>query len=156
MSLPPPHSLRRVANAIHCGVGQRNQTALHLSGHTIQSGTGYPLRLVMSLWRSPSATRARGYFSDYLRSGVGHAVCIEHFWMSNCAEYDRLVSLVENALGNLAQLTTMLLDQFRAGEFAACTRMDKELELSVGEKERSIGALRQHMTEHKCQPREPI
>lgn len=82
--------------------------------------------------------------------------CIEHYWMSNCAEYDRLVSLVENALGNLAQLTTMLLDQFRAGEFAACTRMDKELELSVGEKERSIGALRQHMTEHKCQPREPI
>jgi hypothetical protein len=76
--------------------------------------------------------------------------------MSNCAEYDRLVSYVENALGNLAQLTTVLLDVFRAGDYATVRRMDNELELSVGEKERSIGALRQHMREHKCQPTEPI
>jgi hypothetical protein len=31
-----------------------------------------------------------------------------------------------------------------------------DLERTVGEKERSIGALRQHMIEHKCQPKDPI
>jgi hypothetical protein len=70
----------------------------------------------------------------------------------NCPEYDRLVSKVENVLGNLAQLTTMLLDLFRTGDYSACSRLDSQLELTVGEKERAIGALRQHMTEHRCQP----
>lgn len=76
--------------------------------------------------------------------------------MSNCAEYNRVVLRVENVLGNLAQVTTMLLDLFRAGNYSACRRLDIQLELAVGEKERSIGALRQHMTEHKCQSIEPI
>jgi len=31
-------------------------------------------------------------------------------------------------------------------------RLDKELELTVGLKERTIGALRQHTKEHRCQP----
>ena len=73
-----------------------------------------------------------------------------------CPEYRRLASYVENVLGNLAQLTTLHLELFRAGDFSACKRIDKELELTVGEKERAIGALRQHMLEHKCQAREPI
>lgn len=81
---------------------------------------------------------------------------IEMTETSSCAEYDRLTSGVENVLGNLAQLTTLILDLFRAGDFSACRKLDKELELTVGEKERSIGALRQHMKEHKCQTREPI
>lgn len=81
---------------------------------------------------------------------------IEMTETSNCVEYDRLRSCVENVLGNLAQLTSLILDLFRAGDFSACRKLDKELELSIGEKERSIGALPQHMTEHKCQPREPI
>lgn len=76
--------------------------------------------------------------------------------MSNCAEYDRLVKMVENVLGNLAQLTTLHLELFRSGDYPAVKRLDKELELTVGEKERSFGALRQHMTEHKCQAREPV
>lgn len=76
--------------------------------------------------------------------------------MSNCAEYDRLVAYVENVLGNLAQLTTVHLDVFRAQDYDAARRIDKELELTMGEKERAIGALRQHMREHKCQPMEPI
>lgn len=75
--------------------------------------------------------------------------------MTNCAEYDRLASRVENVLGNLAQSTTLLLDLFRAGDFSACQRIDRELELTMGEKERSIGALLQHLKEHQCQPNEP-
>ncbi len=76
--------------------------------------------------------------------------------MATCPEYARLSAYVENVLGNLAQLTTLHLDLFRAGDFAAARRVDKDVELTVGEKERSIGALRQHMLEHKCQGREPI
>ena len=76
--------------------------------------------------------------------------------MGNCAEYDRLTSYVENVMGNLAQVTTLLLDMFRAGDYPACRRLDLDLENTVGEKERAIGALRQHMTEHKCQAGDPI
>lgn len=87
---------------------------------------------------------------------MGTLLWIEMTETSNCAEYDRLTSCVENVLGNLAQLTTLILDLFRAGDFSACRKLDKELELTIGEKERSIGSLRQHMKEHNCQPREPI
>ena len=71
-----------------------------------------------------------------------------------CPEYSRLASYVENVLGNLAQLTTLHLDLFRAGDFSGCRRIDRGLENTVGEKEPAIGALRQHMIEHKCQSRE--
>jgi len=70
--------------------------------------------------------------------------------MSNCPEYDRLHAEVENVLGNLAQVTTTLLELFRSKDLAGVHRLDKELELTVGEKERAIGALRQHIKEHKC------
>ena len=39
--------------------------------------------------------------------------------MSICSEYDRLVIVVESVLGNLAQLTTLHLELFRAGDFPA-------------------------------------
>lgn len=70
--------------------------------------------------------------------------------MANCSEYDRLHNEVESTLGNLAQVSTLLLELFRAKDLAGVRRLDKELELTVGEKERSIGALRQHVKEHKC------
>lgn len=71
--------------------------------------------------------------------------------MDNCPEYDRLHAEVENVLGNLAQTTTVLLELFRSKDFNGVHRLDKELELTVGEKERCIGALRQHIREHNCQ-----
>lgn len=70
--------------------------------------------------------------------------------MIKCAEYDRLRGEVENVLGNLAQVTTLLLELFRSKDFNGVHRLDKELELTVGEKERCIGALRQHIKEHNC------
>jgi hypothetical protein len=48
-------------------------------------------------------------------------------------------------------LTTTQLKLFQAGDAAGVRRVDKELELCVVEKERSINALRQHMREHNCQ-----
>ena len=71
--------------------------------------------------------------------------------MANCPEYTRLRSEVENVLANLAQVTTLLLDLFRSDQSEKYKHLDKELELTVGEKERAVGALRQHVKEHKCQ-----
>ena len=70
--------------------------------------------------------------------------------MAECPEYNRLHSDVENVLANLAQVTTLLLELFRSRNLGDVHRLDKELELTVGEKERCIGALRQHVKEHKC------
>ena len=70
--------------------------------------------------------------------------------MENCPEYERLHAQVENVLGNLAQVATLLLELFRSRDLSGVQRLDKELELTVGEKERCIGALRQHVKEHNC------
>ena len=76
--------------------------------------------------------------------------------MPNCPEYTRLRSEVENVLGNLAQVTMLLLELFRSNDEDKYIHLDKELELTVGEKERAVGALRQHLKEHQCQPRKPL
>jgi hypothetical protein len=70
--------------------------------------------------------------------------------MDECAEYNRLRGEVENVLGNLAQVTTLLLELFRSKDFPGVQRLDKELELTVGEKERCLGAFRQHLRDHHC------
>jgi hypothetical protein len=49
---------------------------------------------------------------------------------------------------NVHSTTAIGFDQKSRATFA---RVDKELELLVGEKERSIGALRHDASEHKCQ-----
>jgi len=74
--------------------------------------------------------------------------------MEKCPEYVRLRAEVENVLGNLAQVTTLLLELFRSDKSEQYKHLDKELELTVGEKERAVGALRQHVREHKCRPAE--
>lgn len=74
--------------------------------------------------------------------------------MEKCPEYARLRTEVENVLGNLAQVTTLLLELFRSDNSEKYKHLDKELELTVGEKERAVGALRQHIREHKCRPTE--
>jgi hypothetical protein len=70
--------------------------------------------------------------------------------MTECQEYERLRAHVETVLAKLAQVSTVLLELFRSQDLAGVHRLDKELELTVGEKERSIGALRQHVHEHNC------
>jgi len=68
-----------------------------------------------------------------------------------CEEYDRLQSDVEQVLADIGQVTTLQLQLFRAHDILQFTRVDKELELLVGKKERAFGALRQHAADHKCQ-----
>jgi hypothetical protein len=81
---------------------------------------------------------------------VRYPVLATKLLMDKCPEYNRLHAEVENVLGNLAQTTTLLLELFRSKDLNGVRRLDKELELTVGEKERCIGALRQHIKEHNC------
>jgi len=67
-----------------------------------------------------------------------------------CAEYLLLEGEVQKILEKLTGLTTKQLDAFRAGDHTWFAQLDKKLELTVGEKERAIGALRQHAREHGC------
>jgi hypothetical protein len=71
--------------------------------------------------------------------------------MEQCAEFERLQSEVRKILHKLTELTTAQLNAFQAGDRAGFARLDKELENTVGEKERAIGAMAQHAGEHGCQ-----
>jgi hypothetical protein len=53
-------------------------------------------------------------------------------------------------------LRSLVLELFRSGDSEKYVHLDKELELTVGEKERAVGALRQHLREHKCQRSESL
>lgn len=72
--------------------------------------------------------------------------------MTNCSEYDRLDSLVEDVLGDLAQLAILEIDRLHAGDYLTCRKLEKALVNTVDEKERVFGELQQHMIEHKCHP----
>jgi hypothetical protein len=78
------------------------------------------------------------------------AIFLHQRRMPPCEEYDRLHTEVENVLGNLAQVSTLLVDLFRSNDLKAVHRLDKELELTLGAKERCIGALSQHVKDHQC------
>ncbi|WP_109486892.1 hypothetical protein [Occallatibacter savannae] len=97
------------------------------------------------------AERFAGVFPSPLLQDLGIQLRMEI-----CAEYTRLAATVETILSKLTHLTSRHLDLFKSGDFAATKRLDRELELTIGEKERAIGALRQHMLEHKCQAGKPI
>jgi hypothetical protein len=68
-----------------------------------------------------------------------------------CAEYARLQTEVAVVLKALTAVTAQQLEAFQRHDQARFMQLDKELENTVGLKERTIGALRQHLREHKCQ-----
>ena len=70
----------------------------------------------------------------------------------NCPEHARLQREVEDVLQRLKELTASQLQAFRSRSSAEFARLDRELENTIGEKERAFGALRQHIREHHCQP----
>jgi hypothetical protein len=69
---------------------------------------------------------------------------------NNCQEYANLQHEVQLTLQALSDLTKAMLDAFHGADRNRFTQLDKELEAMVGRKERTIGALRQHIKEHKC------
>jgi hypothetical protein len=66
-----------------------------------------------------------------------------------CTQCERLHGEVQDVLARITQLTTAQLSAFRSDDNAAFMRLDKELEIAMGAKERAIGALRQHEREHR-------
>jgi len=68
-----------------------------------------------------------------------------------CPEYHRLAVNLEGILAKLAELTSTHLTLFRERDHSGAMQIDKEIENTIGEKERAIGPLRQHLKEHKCQ-----
>ena len=67
-----------------------------------------------------------------------------------CQEYANLQHELQLTLQTLSDLTRAMLDAFRANDRSAFARLDKDLETTVGRKERIVGAIRQHVKEHKC------
>src|SRR3979411_1159023 len=61
--------------------------------------------------------------------------------MARCEVYAELQAEVDKSLEKLRELTTLQLEVFRSNNYHSFMRMDKELEVAVGEKERTIGAL---------------
>jgi hypothetical protein len=72
--------------------------------------------------------------------------------VQRCPDYTRLASEVEQLLQKLRETTEAQLAAFQQRNSSGFTRLDKELELLVGAKERAIGAMREHVRQHKCQP----
>ena len=70
--------------------------------------------------------------------------------VDQCPEYANLQHELQLTLQTLSDLTKAMLDAFRGNDRNAFARLDKELETTVGRKERVIGALRQHIKDHKC------
>jgi hypothetical protein len=66
----------------------------------------------------------------------------------NCNRCVELSRVVDEALDKLVRLTTDQLTAFREQDHNRFMELDKQLELTVGQKERSIGALREHRREH--------
>lgn len=67
-----------------------------------------------------------------------------------CEVFDRLSQEAHNILKKICELSELQIDAFDRGDGAEFRRLDRELELTVGAKERIIGALRQHAAEHGC------
>ncbi len=66
-----------------------------------------------------------------------------------CLRQQELIAEVQRHLVRLAQLARAE-SELISGDSEAWLEIDKEIELQIGEKERSMGALRQHREEHGC------
>ena len=67
-----------------------------------------------------------------------------------CPEYAQLQAAVLEILEKIAAIATAQLRAFQDDNPTSFGALDKALETAVGEKERRIGAMRQHELDHKC------
>lgn len=67
-----------------------------------------------------------------------------------CPVEKALAEAVSAVLTRLVELTTAQLRAFQEQREADVSRLDKELENTIGEKERAIGRLDEHRNEHGC------
>jgi hypothetical protein len=67
-----------------------------------------------------------------------------------CAERRELERRVEEILRKLAALAAEEADLVTAGDQPKIDIVDEDIEATLGEKERAIGALKQHRSHHGC------
>jgi hypothetical protein len=70
---------------------------------------------------------------------------------NKCSQRTLLQTEANGVLEKLVKLTKAQLEAFNAQRQDEFMRLDKELETTIGAKERVIGAVRQHIKEHGCQ-----
>lgn len=71
--------------------------------------------------------------------------------VKHCAEHEQLQSRVLEILEKITAIAGAQLRAFKENDKAAFAALDKATEEAIGEKERRIGALRQHDIDHRCQ-----
>jgi hypothetical protein len=67
-----------------------------------------------------------------------------------CKVRERLENLVQTLLLELGNLSSEQADLVRAGSQPGIDEVDKKLEYTFGQKERVLGALKQHRSDHGC------
>lgn len=70
---------------------------------------------------------------------------------NNCPEYSRLEAEVDSVLEKLVEMAQLQLETFRSKNLESFMRVDRNIELTVGHKERVVGAFKEHVREHHCQ-----
>lgn len=65
--------------------------------------------------------------------------------------HDQLAAEAYDILNRLSDHIRKQKEAFNVGEDDRFMRLDRKLENMIGEKERAVGALRQHDQEHGCQ-----
>ena len=67
-----------------------------------------------------------------------------------CKIRERLENVVQLHLRELASLATEEVEIVSTGDRARILEVDKRIENLIGEKERALGALNEHRSEHGC------
>lgn len=67
-----------------------------------------------------------------------------------CKEHEELQAAVIEILQKVSAIVTEQLRAFQENDRPRFKALDEALELAVGEKERRIGAVRQHEADHGC------
>jgi hypothetical protein len=67
-----------------------------------------------------------------------------------CAEQQRLMKEVQCHLIRISELSRATVEAVAARNENLTRELDKQVEAELGEKERALGALRQHRLDHGC------
>jgi len=67
-----------------------------------------------------------------------------------CTVHEDLSRTAYSALAQLQAIIQAQLKALQTGDHTALDKLDRELEKAVGHKERSFGALWEHVREHGC------
>jgi len=70
---------------------------------------------------------------------------------NRCEKHEELLEQVQKILQRLQELSGRQVTSIDSGVSERFMSRDREMELAMGEKERLVGALREHDEEHGCQ-----